>query len=257
MTYEHIVLRQADGVATLTLNRPNALNSLKVELLGEMNHALDLLRDKAESRVLLVTGAGRAFSSGADLAGGLPYDVGALLEAHYNPLIERLLALPIPVVCAVNGPAAGAGCSIALAADIVLAARSAFFLQAFVNVGLVPDAGATWILPRLVGRARAQAMMMLGERVPAEQAEQWGLIYRVVDDDALERESQALATKLANGPTRAYALLRQALRASLECSLTEALRIERFNQLQAGRTADCIEGVTAFQARRTPVFKGR
>lgn len=257
MTYEHITLQQERGIATLTLNRPAALNALTAAMVGEMIHALDGLRDGQAARVLLITGAGRAFCSGADLSGGFPEDAGAVLESHFNPFIERLMALPVPVVCAVNGPAAGAGCSVALAADIAIAARSAYFLQAFVNIGLVPDMGSTWLLPRLAGRARAQAMMMLGERIAAEQAEQWGLVYKVVDDEALARESQALATKLANGPTRAYALTRQALRASLECSLTESLRIERYNQLVAGRTEDFAEGVAAFQARRPPAFKGR
>jgi len=257
LTYEHILLKQERGIATLTLNRPTALNALKLELISEMSHAVDRLRDEKTARVLLITGAGRAFCSGADLSGGFPTDAGAPLETHYNPLVERLMALPIPVVSAVNGAAAGAGCSLALAADIVLAARSAYFLQAFVNIGLVPDAGSTWLLPRLVGRARAQAMMMLGERISAEQAEQWGLIYKVVGDEALTQEAEALATKLANGPTRAYAMLRQALRASLECTLTESLRIERFNQLQAGRTEDFVEGASAFLAKRPPAFKGR
>lgn len=258
MTYEHITLEQQSGIATLTLNRPGALNALRVEMIAEINVALDRLRDEGTARVLVITGAGRAFSSGADLAAGsIPTDLGAPLETHFNPMLERLLALSFPVVSAVNGPAAGAGCSLALAADITLAARSAYFLQAFVNIGLVPDVGSTWLLPRLVGRARAQAMMMLGERVPAEQAEHWGLIYRAVDDAALAGETQALAARLAAGPTRAYALIRHGLRAALECSLTEALRIERFHQLQAGRTADFVEGATAFLAKRPAAFKGR
>ncbi|HEX2493071.1 MAG TPA: enoyl-CoA hydratase-related protein [Steroidobacter sp.] len=193
--------------------------------------------------VRTMTGAGRAFSSGADLSGQQLDDAGAVLESHFNPLLERLLALPIPFITAVNGPAAGAGCSLALAGDIVVAARSAYFLQAFVNIGLVPDVGSTWMLPRLVGRARAQAMMMLGERIGVEQAEQWGMVYKTVEDAALANEADALALKLANGPTRAYAMIRQAIRASLECSLTEALHIERWNQLQAGRTEDFKEGV--------------
>lgn len=257
MKYEDIVFQLNQGVATITLNRPATLNALRIGMVSEITHAVDRLRDEGLARVLLLTGAGRAFSSGADLAGEIPADVGVLLESHLNPLLERLLALPIPCVTAVNGPAAGAGCALALASDIVIASRSAYFLQAFVNLGLVPDMGTTWMLPRLVGKARAQAMMMLAERISAEQAEAWGMIYKVVDDAALAQESSALATKLANGPTRAYAMIRHAVRTSLECSLSESLRIERFNQLQAGRTEDFGEGVAAFQAKRAPAFKGR
>jgi 2-(1,2-epoxy-1,2-dihydrophenyl)acetyl-CoA isomerase len=263
VTYEHIIFQQDGGVATLTLNRPASLNAFTPAMVSEMIHAVDHLRDGQAARVLLINAAGRAFCSGADLSGtdrstaDSPPDAGAVLESHFNPFLERLMELPLPVVCAVNGPAAGAGCSVALSADITIAARSAYFLQAFVNIGLVPDVGSTWMLPRLAGRARAQAMMMLGERIAAEKAEQWGLIYKVVDDDALVLEAQALVRKLASGPTRAYALIRQGLRQSLECSFTESLRIERFNQLQAGRTEDVAEGVAAFLQRRPAVFKGR
>ena len=257
MTYQYIDLAQTSGIATLTMNRPDALNALRPEMLAEMIRAVDRVRDEGAARVLVLTGAGRAFCSGADLRGSPPADAGELLETHYNPLLERLLALSIPVVAAVNGPAAGAGCSLALAADLVLAARSAYFLQAFVRIGLVPDVGSTWLLPRLAGRARAQAMMMLGDPVPAAQAEQWGMIYKVVDDAALAEATQELAARLATGPTRAYAMIRQALRRSLECSLTESLHIERVNQLAAGRTEDFVEGATAFLTKRPAAFKGR
>ncbi|WP_416907959.1 MAG: enoyl-CoA hydratase-related protein [Polymorphobacter sp.] len=266
MAYEHILFEEADGVATLTINRPAQLNALHVGVISEMIDAVDRVRDEGTARCLLLTGAGRAFCSGADLSGGGagggaassgPPDAGKVLETHFNPLLERLFALPVPFITAVNGPAAGAGCSYALAGDIVLASENAYFLQAFVNIGLVPDVGSTWMLPRLAGRARAQAMMMLGERIPAAQALDWGLIYKVTAPDALMDEAGALARKLAQGPTRAYALIRQGLRACLDKPLTEALMVERQNQLAAGRSADFAEGVSAFLQKRPAVFSGK
>jgi 2-(1,2-epoxy-1,2-dihydrophenyl)acetyl-CoA isomerase len=183
MDFRHIRLEQSPAaVATVTLNRPDSLNALNAAMLDELRAAVESLADSG-ARCLLLAGEGRGFSSGADLAsgGGLPDDVGAALEAHFNPLIEAVFALPIPIVAAVNGPCAGAGCSLALAADIVIAGASAYFLQAFINIGLIPDAGATWLLPRLAGRARAMEMMMLGERIPAQKAADWGLIARAAD----------------------------------------------------------------------------
>ncbi len=266
MAYEHILFEEADGIATLTINRPSALNALHIGVIAEMIDAVDRVRDEGTARVLLLTGAGRAFCSGADLAGGGaaggkassgPVDAGKVLETHFNPLLERLFALPVPFITAVNGPAAGAGCSYALAGDIVLASKSAYFLQAFVNIGLVPDVGSTWMLPRLVGKARAQAMMMLGEKIPAETALDWGMIYKVVDDAELQAEARALAARLAKGPTRSYALIRQGIRDCLDKPLTEALMVERRNQMTAGRTSDFGEGVTAFLQKRPVAFTGK
>src|SRR5207237_764173 len=236
MDFQHITLELSPAaVATLTLNRPDSLNALNAAMLDEIRAAIESL-PKTGARALLLTGAGRGFSSGADLAsgGGLPDDVGAALEAHFNPLIEAMAQADVPVVAAVNGPCAGAGCSLALAADLVIAGRSAYFLQAFINIGLIPDAGATWLLPRLAGRARAMEMMMLGERVPAEQAAGWGLISRMVEDWDLEAEAVALATRLAQGPTIAYGLLRRLARDSEQLSLTDALVAERLAQREAG-----------------------
>ncbi len=267
MAFEHILWSEDKGVATLTINRPERLNSLNTEVIAEMIEAVDSIRDgTCGARCLLLTGAGRGFSSGADLsasggAGGAvgkgPIDAGKVLETHFNVLLERLFALPVPFVTAVNGPAAGAGCSYALAGDIVLAGRSAYFLQAFVNIGLVPDVGSTWMLPRLAGKARAQAMMMLGERIPAETAAEWGMIYKVVDDAALMDEAMAVAQRLANGPTRALALIRSGIRDCMDKSLTEGLMVERRNQMVAGRSGDFAEGVMAFLQKRPAAFTGK
>jgi 2-(1,2-epoxy-1,2-dihydrophenyl)acetyl-CoA isomerase len=259
MTFAHIKVEQSPGaVATITLNRPDSLNALNAAMLDELRAAVEALPGSG-ARCLLLEGAGRGFSSGADLAsgGGLPDDVGAALEAHFNPLIEAIFALPMPVVAAVRGPCAGAGCSLALAADLVVAGRSAYFLQAFINIGLIPDAGATWLLPRLVGRARAMEMMMLGERIPAAKAADWGMISRVVDDEALEAEAEALAARLAQGPTVAYGLLRRLARDAEQKSLTEALAAERHAQTDAGRTGDFKTAVFAFLQKRPPTFHGK
>lgn len=259
MEFEHVRLEQSPaGFATVTIARPDRLNALSGRTVDELRSAVEAVA-ASESRCLLLTGEGRGFSSGADLAGsgGLPEDVGASLEKHFNPLIEALFALEIPVVAAVNGPAAGAGCSLALAADIVVAARSAYFLQAFVNIGLIPDAGATWLLPRLAGRARAMEMMMLGERIPAETALEWGMIARVVDDADLEAEAVLLATSLARGPTAAYGLIRKLARNAEQLPLTEALAAERAAQRTAGETADFRSAVFAFLEKRQPRFEGR
>ncbi len=266
MAYEHIIFDEVDGVATLTINRPERMNALHVGVIAEMISVVDKVRDEGTARVLLLTGTGRAFCSGADLAGGGagggaqssgPIDAGKVLETHFNPLLERLFDLPVPFITAVNGAAAGAGCSYALAGDIVIAGKSAYFLQAFVNIGLVPDVGSTWLLPRLAGKARAQAMMMLGEKIPAETAAEWGMIYKVVEDAELMTTAHAIAAKLAKGPTQAYALIRQGLRDCLDKPLTEALMVERRNQRTAGRSPDFAEGVSAFLQKRPAVFSGR
>jgi 2-(1,2-epoxy-1,2-dihydrophenyl)acetyl-CoA isomerase len=215
-----------------------------------------------QARAVLLTGEGRAFCSGADLAAkgdrsitGGAGSYKALTEA-YNPLILKLSRVPVPVVVAVNGPAAGVGCSLALAGDFTLAAQSAYFLQAFVNIGLVPDGGSSWILPRLIGKARAMQMMMLGERIPAVQAQDWGLIYKAVDDEDLQAQALALATRLANGPTVALGTLRQTVARALETDLAGALLSEAEGQHKAGDSTDAAEGIAAFLEKRAARFTG-
>ncbi|MBX3593399.1 enoyl-CoA hydratase-related protein [Sphingomonas sp.] len=257
--YRTIRVEIEKGVATLTLDRPAALNALTLEMAAEMYEAVTHVATDPTVRVLLLTGAGRGFCSGADLggdAGGEAGDVGESLELYFNPMLETLFAMPKPFIVAVNGPAVGAGFGIALAGDIVLAARSAYFVQAFVKVGLVPDLGSTWLLPRHVGRARAMALMMLGEKLSAETARDWGMIYEVVDDDALLSAARDLAARLACGPTRSYDMLRRAVRSGLEEPLSATLALERVNQRTAGFTRDFAEGVHAFVERRVPTFSG-
>lgn len=258
---EPTVLATRDGnVVTLTLNRPAVLNSLCLALHGDLMRALDDIERDPDVRCVVLTGAGRGFCAGQDL--GEPgvigaTDAGAVLETHYNGMIQRLRTLPLPIVGAINGVAAGAGASLALACDIVLAARSARFIQAFVRIGLVPDAGGTWFLPRLVGDARARALAMTGDTLGAEQAESWGLIWRCVDDAALASEAAALAARLAALPTRAIALIKQAMQASATNDLATQLQLERELQRSAGATADAREGITAFMEKRPPQFSGR
>lgn len=263
-TFETIRLALAGPVATLTLNRPERLNAAPPQMFDEIRVALALLPE-AGARALVITGEGRAFCSGADLQGAATRPEGAsrgegslkALTEHYNPTMRALAELPIPVITAVNGPAAGIGASLALAGDFAIAGQSAYFLEAFVNIGLVPDGGATWMLPRLVGKARAMQMMVLGERIGAAQAAEWGLIYQAVADADLQATAQALAERLANGPTRAYALIRQGVLRSLEQNYADTLAMEARHQLQAAGTADAAEGGKAFLERRKAQFQGR
>lgn len=258
MSEQHLLYTLDEGVAILTLNRPDRLNALSTDLLGDLGKALD--RAVAEgARCILLKGEGRAFSSGADLVstGGLPDDLGKLLEDHYNPLVRKFAAIPVPVVSAVQGAAAGAGCSFALAADLVVAARSAYFLLAFANIGLVPDAGATWMLAKAVGRARAMEMALLGEKIPAEKAAEWGLIHKAVDDDALQETALTLAKRLAAGPVLALGAIRRAVNGALDHTFDEVLDQERDDQRAAGRTEDAREAIAAFGEKRKPVFRGK
>jgi 2-(1,2-epoxy-1,2-dihydrophenyl)acetyl-CoA isomerase len=254
---EPIISEQREGYRKIILNRPDRLNAFDAGMHQALRSALDAAAADPGCRGLLLTGAGRGFCAGQDLAeaAGLA-DLGHTLETWYNPLIRQIRTLPLPVVCAVNGIAAGAGANVALACDIVLAARSAKFIQAFVKIGLVPDSGGTYFLPRLVGEARARAMAILGEPVAAEQAEAWGLIWKCVDDDRLLVDAEALVGQLATQPTAAIALLKRGLADSANNDLDDQLALEAELQRQAGRTADYAEGVRAFLEKRAPRFSG-
>ena len=259
MAYETIEFKLEAGVARLTLNRPDRLNSFTVQMHQEVADALTQL---GEARCLVLTGAGRGFCAGQDLsdravAPGEAVDLGESVELRYNPLIRTLVNLPMPVIARVNGVAAGAGASIALACDIVIAAKSAKFIQSFAAIGLIPDSGGTWVLPRLVGQARALGLALTGEPLEAERAAEWGLIWKAVDDDQLDAEVDALAQRFATGPTRGLAKIKQMLRESWGQTLDAELDRQRDAMRELGYSDDYREGVAAFMEKRKPVFTGK
>ncbi|HEV3286680.1 MAG TPA: 2-(1,2-epoxy-1,2-dihydrophenyl)acetyl-CoA isomerase PaaG [Steroidobacteraceae bacterium] len=262
MSYQNILFEVRDGIARLTLNRPERLNSFNSEMHAEVRAALASL-PAAQARVLVISGAGRGFCAGQDLndravtPGAGPPDLAASIEQNYKPLVLSLRALPLPVIAAVNGVAAGAGANLALACDLVIAARSAVFVQAFAKLGLVPDSGGTWFLPRLVGTARALGLAFLGDKLSAEQAAAWGLIWRCVEDAEFAGVVEDLARHFAAAPTRGLARTKQAIYEGLGRNLAAQLDVERDYQGELGRSSDYTEGVAAFAAKRVPRFTGR
>lgn len=256
--YQMILTAVDKGVGVLSLNRPERLNALTPEMFYEIVDALEAFPAQG-ARAVLLKAEGKGFCSGTDLqrGGGLPQDVGAILEKDYNPCMERLIASTLPIVAQVHGACAGIGASLAFASDFVVAGKSSYFLQAFVNIGLVPDGGATWMLPRLIGRARATQLMMLGEKLSAEKAQDWGLIYKAVEDASLADEAMALVRRLAAMPTVALGLIRKGIATTQESSFSQGLALERVHQREAGRSADFKEGVQAFLAKRPAKFEGK
>jgi 2-(1,2-epoxy-1,2-dihydrophenyl)acetyl-CoA isomerase len=262
MSYESIQFQIENGIAVLTLNRPDRLNSFTQAMHGEVRDALDKLQADKSARVLVLTGAGRGFCAGQDLndravePGAPGVDLGESVEKFYAPLVTTLRTLPMPVICAVNGVAAGAGANLALACDIVLAAKSASFIEAFCKLGLIPDTGGTWVLPRLIGPARAMGLALLGDKLPAEKAEQWGLIWRAVADEDLMKEAMAMAEHFAKAPTKGLAFTKKAMLASWTNTLEEQLRMEAGMMRELGYSHDYREGVAAFIEKRQPNFNG-
>ncbi|MYM84086.1 2-(1,2-epoxy-1,2-dihydrophenyl)acetyl-CoA isomerase [Duganella sp. FT50W] len=268
MDYQNILFDISDGIATLTLNRPDKLNSFTQAMHDEVRHALRRTATAAAAadgsvRVLVLTGAGRGFCAGQDLSdravapGARSIDLGDSVEKNYAPLVQSLRALPLPVIGAINGVAAGAGANIALACDIVLATRSASFVEVFCKLGLIPDTGGTYFLPRLVGGARAMGLAMLGEKLTADKAEAWGLIWKAIPDDDFAAEVQAMARHFASAPTKGLAFTKQALHASAHNTLQQQLALECGMMSELGRSDDYREGVAAFMEKRAPQFKGR
>jgi 2-(1,2-epoxy-1,2-dihydrophenyl)acetyl-CoA isomerase len=263
MTPPTILHASVAGIARVTLNRPERLNSFTTKMHEELRDALAAVKADASARVLLLTGAGRGFCAGQDLSdravapGNAPVDLGASIEANYIPLVLALQSFPMPVVCAVNGVAAGAGANIALACDLVIAAKSASFIQAFCKIGLIPDSGGTFFLPRLVGTARAMGLAMLGDKLSAQQAADWGLIWKCVEDADLASTVDALLAQLAQAPTKGLVATRRALHAASHATLEAQLDLERDLQRELGYNADYREGVGAFLEKRPPQFTGK
>ena len=263
MNYENILFEINDGIAQLTLNRPDKLNSFTQAMHDEVRHAVHKVGTDKGVRVLILTGAGRGFCAGQDLSdravepGARAVDLGDSVEKNYAPLVLALRALPMPVICAVNGVAAGAGANLALACDIVLAAKSASFVEVFCKLGLIPDTGGTYFLPRLIGSARAMGLTMLGEKLSAEKAEAWGLIWKAVPDEELAAETMAMARHFATAPTKGLAFTKQALYASPHNTLQQQLTLECGMMSELGRTEDYREGVAAFMEKRAPQFQGK
>ncbi|MES0873877.1 enoyl-CoA hydratase-related protein [Sinimarinibacterium thermocellulolyticum] len=265
MSTQTILYGFDNGIATLRFNRPQALNAMTLSLMEELDAAFDRAANDPSVRAIVLTGEGRAFSTGADLtADNAPpvdvqgrLDLGYVLDRYYNPLLLKMRALPKPIIAAVNGVAAGAGANVALMADLTIAGRSSYFLQAFVNVGLIPDAGGTWLLPRTVGTQRALGLALLGERLPATKALEWGLIWEVVDDAEVLARATAIARQLADGPAIAIERIKRAMHAAAQNDLAAQLDLEADLQRDCGRSQDFTEGAIAFVQKRKPQFRGR
>ncbi|WP_198078763.1 2-(1,2-epoxy-1,2-dihydrophenyl)acetyl-CoA isomerase PaaG [Acinetobacter calcoaceticus] len=263
MDYQNIIAEEKNGVGYLTFNRPKALNSFNVDMHREVAEVLNLWTKNPEVRCVVISGEGRGFCAGQDLGDRVvdpnaeAPDLGYSIETYYNPLIKTIVNMPKPIICAVNGVAAGAGANIALACDLVIAAKSANFVQAFCRLGLVPDSAGTWFLPRAVGHARAMGLTLLGDKLPAETAKEWGMIWDVVEDAELKAKVTELAERLAKQPTFGLSLIKKAIHQSSNNTFDEQVLLERDLQRIAGRSEDYREGVQAFMNKREPNFKGR